>query len=280
MANREASPSFRAISGVTLVFFAILLWLSCLMIAANVLEPREREMAARSWPEVPCLIREIQIESHSLKAHGTISGSIAYSPKVRFEYQIAGRTYTSDQFWFGESLFKTRAEVATMIAPFQPGQQAVCYVNPKTPSDAILSRQLYDKAWVGWMWWILFAVVGAAGCTASMWAIFFPTGWGQGQDLVPATQGEVVIAWFVALAWNGVFTTLFIQAYLRDPAWSVVVDLFGFPFIGLLLAVGATLKTWQYRHTVRSVAIIAHPQPTDRGASGERSTRKRRRKST
>lgn len=262
MAKLEKSPAVRLVGCVLLLLFAAPLWISCLMISALTLKPREQQTAAMGWPEVPCRIQKLSVEQHTLSS-GKGRTSPAYSPKVEFEYEFDGHPYRSERFWLGGTLFGTHEEVVAIIAPYQEGAAAACYVDPKAPQDAVLSRTLYDEDSLGWMWLVVFGLVGAVGCTAGMWMIFFPRGCRSRQgDWVPASRGEVLFGWLAALSWNGLFSTLFILVCLRRPPPSQVVDLFVFPFLGLLFALGATLKTLQYRRT--SKAATSRPAATKR----------------
>lgn len=254
MTPSEEKPIPRPAGCVVLVLFMVMLWLSCVMLSALVLEPREQRMAALAWNEVPCRIQKLEIAARSSSTRSARS-SVGYEPQVVFEYEVSGQKYVGERFWLGGTLFNTRAEAAQIIAPYQNRAQSVCYVDPQRPQNAVLSRRLYDEAWVGWMWLVLFGLLGAAGCATAIWTIFFPRRlYAPSGGLVPATVGEVVFGWIAALAWNGVFSMLFVRACLRGQPPSMLVELLGFPFIGALLAAGASLKTWQYWHAKTPVA--------------------------
>lgn|GEM_PF-6818716 len=277
MADSHGSASNRSVGCVVLALFAILLWFAWVMLSSTLVVPRERQMDSLTWREVPCLIQTLRVQQHRLRSKRGTSSTTAFSPQVEFEYEIDGQAYTSDRFWLGGTLFTTREEVAVMIAPFQAGAPTVCYVNPKDPKDAILSRELYDKDSLGWTWLVLFGLVGAIGCAVAMWFVFFPCGLRQtGGGWVPASRTEVLWAWVAALAWNGLFTTLFVRACLRGLPWSNLIDLFGYPFLGLLMAVGASLKTWQHRQAPAAVVKPVllpqtNPGPRRRRRRGSRS---------
>lgn len=274
MAPSKGSVSNRSVGCVVLALFAILMWIAFVMFSSLVVVPRERQEDSLSWREVPCLIQKLRVEQHRLRSKKGTGSTTAFSPQVEFEYEIDGQAHSGDRFWLGGTLFSTREEVAEMIAPFQGGAPTVCYVNPKDPKDAILSRELYDKSSLGWLWLVLFAVVGATGCTVAMWFVFFPRGLRNTEGgWVAASRGEVLLAWVAALAWNGLFTTLFVQACLRGLPWSNLIDLLGYPFLGLLMAVGAGLKTWQHRH---SPAAAAKAVPVSQTNQSPRRRRKAR----
>jgi hypothetical protein len=95
-------------------------------------EPLLVSHAAKSWPEVPCVILESGVREESTR-HGN-----DYKPDVLYEFEFAGKKYRSNQTQFGDP--ERLSETARFLARFPAGRRSVCYVNPKNPKQSVLDR--------------------------------------------------------------------------------------------------------------------------------------------
>jgi hypothetical protein len=59
---------------------------------------------------------------------------------VKFRYELAGRSYISDQYDFAKNYDQSRN--IAVLNQLRKGTSAVCYVDPSNPSMAVLDRSL------------------------------------------------------------------------------------------------------------------------------------------
>ena len=161
MTGRNSKGNQGCASVVTYLFFSIFLVVGLGVLWALAISPFLQLRSAKSrWIEVPCVVHKIEVKIHS-------GDSNTYSPDVLFEYVVDGKRYTSSQFWFGTGSYGNRKAIADVIAPFQPGGEYPCYVNPTRPSEAVLVRRLAAHAWLGWLFGGIFSAVGAIAMIAT-----------------------------------------------------------------------------------------------------------------
>lgn len=110
-------------------------------IGAGILSGRtlRRAEAMRSWRETPATVLQCDLESHRGSKGGT-----TYSVKAVYQYEAEGRRYTSSLVSLHAGAdnigrFHQRAytELKRCMAEKKP---AVCWVNPRSPGEAILYR--------------------------------------------------------------------------------------------------------------------------------------------
>src|SRR4051812_23543302 len=94
--------------------------------------------AARSyaWQTAPCVILSSKIVEEPYSP--TV---MHYVPKVDYTYTFAGREYRSARFTTSKRqgfVDFSRAERA--VTRFAPGFRTTCFVNPRTPVEAVLQR--------------------------------------------------------------------------------------------------------------------------------------------
>lgn len=135
------------------------------------MRPHRRQKESASWTTCPCQIRVADVESHTSRRRSSTGHRrrtrTSYSPHVVFEYSVNGQSYTSEQFWFGTTNFSDRTKVEKIVEPFAAGSQATCFVNPADPTDAVLTRDLFDKGSYGWVAPAIMACVGIVGTGVS-----------------------------------------------------------------------------------------------------------------
>ncbi len=142
--------------GCVVLFFVVFL-LAGLAFLPFLGWPVVQTIGARSWNAVPCTILESAVRSHEG------SDSATYSVEVRYRYLVSGRLYESSRYRFlggSSSGYDGKAEV---VAALPVGRQAVCFVDPKNPAQAVLDR--------GFGFWVLLALVPIAFCALGLWGI-------------------------------------------------------------------------------------------------------------
>lgn len=171
--NKVQSERMPRGTGCILVFFSfVTLGMGYLAASMFVLEPLARQKEAAFWQEVPCVIREIGVERHTLRGSRSTRSSTAYGPKVEYEYSYGNQTYTSQVFWFSHRLLNTKEEVQQLIAGYEVGGISTCWVNPKQPTDAVLNRDNPGISVAGGIFGGIIMFIGSGGLCGSLWLIF------------------------------------------------------------------------------------------------------------
>jgi hypothetical protein len=96
--------------------------------------PVARVAAAGGWIQVPCTI----VNSRVLTHRG--DDSTTYSVDIFYRYEIDGREYHANRYDFvvgSSSGYSGKQEIANR---YPPGTEALCYVNPADPAEAVLER--------------------------------------------------------------------------------------------------------------------------------------------
>lgn len=126
-----------------------------LALAKLAIIPMYRLIDARSWVETPCTIVSSKLASHTGKNRPKSSTKTTYSIEILYTYQVDGKRYQSDQYNF--AVLSTNTSVQSrrqIVKDHPPGKTTVCYVNPRDPEDAVLSRE-----WSREMFWGLFPLI-------------------------------------------------------------------------------------------------------------------------
>jgi hypothetical protein len=153
-----------------------------LILYSIVIEPMLLLRESKTWSAIPCVIQEASVEEHTIKDNNNNNGrrnrnrdSKGYSPKVRFEYVVNEQAYSSDRFWFDQTLFNTKEEAQAKIQPFAVGGESVCYVNPKNANEVVLVRegQMTSNIVIGSFIGI-FVLFTGIGSLASFWFLIRP----------------------------------------------------------------------------------------------------------
>lgn len=112
---------------------------------------------SQSWTETPCVIITSEISVSTSK------GKSSYYPKVKFSYSVDELEFFGERFWFGGGKSSDRVSLENVMKPFQPGGEAVCFVNPSDPNESILLRESAPGLWVALLVGSIFAAVGLGG---------------------------------------------------------------------------------------------------------------------
>jgi hypothetical protein len=111
--------------------------------------PLQKVRRAKSWRETPCVIVSTSVSEDA-------TDSALYKILVTYQYDFAGRYYSSSRYSFSPSSatsgYRGKKRVADRLAP---GTKTVCYVNPDDPLDAVIDRGLTWDMVV----WGVFAII-------------------------------------------------------------------------------------------------------------------------
>ena len=84
-----------------------------------------------------------------------------YYPKVRYQYEVSGKTYTGDRINFsGGEGGEKRGQAQAVADRYPAGQKVVVYYDPKHPERAVLERGLIWKTFMPFVAGLGFLVVG------------------------------------------------------------------------------------------------------------------------
>jgi hypothetical protein len=204
-------------------------------------------------------VETVHIRSSGLKGGGLRESNPGYAPRVEFSYAWQGKTYTSHRFWFGSSLWNVKADVEAVIAPYLPGKPTVCYVDPADPTQAVLTRDVFERREVDQysvtaIVLVCLTLVGTMVCSV----LFLnrhsvkttaaktrePINEGSSS---PPTWGYVLRAWMLSILWNGVLSTIAYFTWVGGAPISFFIFFLGaFWLIGLIMVVVAVASTIEF----------------------------------
>lgn len=130
--------------------------------------------SARQWLPTPCVIDSSEVVSHSDSDGSTYSVAITYS------YRFAGQPYTSQRYHFGVGSTGGRKGKDDIVRRFPAGSEAVCYVNPAAPQEAVLDR--------AWQMEYAFGAVGLLFAVAGGMGLIFAPRWAGGKRTTSTTN--------------------------------------------------------------------------------------------
>ena len=126
LAKKRDPRTTGLVIGVLFTMLSALLYVSTTMPA--------REIATtKNWRATPCLILESHLDQNSYKDGNT------YTVNVLFSYQVNGREYRSNHYQAGRQESSSYHRQAERASHYVPGQTSTCYVNPDSPSEAVLN---------------------------------------------------------------------------------------------------------------------------------------------
>jgi hypothetical protein len=209
------------------------------------LRPLKKVCDARQWPATPCTVLSSEVKSHS-DSDGT-----TYSVHIVYRYTAGGSEHQADRYDFMGGSSSGYNSKAAIVRRYPPGKEAVCYVNPHDPHDAVLEPQFTPMMLIG-LFPLLFVAVGAGGL---VWAFTNKSlrnpiegvspwesrpDWAEGR-VVSSNKPAMLVIWVVAILWNLAAWPVAL-ALMNEYLWVLV-----FPLVGalLLLAAVGQSRRWQ-----------------------------------
>jgi len=132
--------------GLFIFGFALLL-IGVILLALGLVAAR-RAKAAQSWPVIPgVVLSSTVVELESTDSEG--SSSVSYEPRVEYQYNVMGQTYTARRIAYGATTFDNN-KASEIAARYPVGAQVSVHYNPDKVSDATLetgavSTKLFTK---------------------------------------------------------------------------------------------------------------------------------------
>ncbi|MGE9270479.1 MAG: DUF3592 domain-containing protein, partial [Verrucomicrobiales bacterium] len=229
------------------------------LIVGEVLPKCLRWVSVKSWEPTPAVVM--------WSALYTDSGGDepSYRPNIFYRYRVDGQEYFSNRYGLVGASSAGRASKLRIVEEHPQGSELICYVNPKNPQEALLSRELGASLWLSLLA-LPFAGVGLGG----LYYTFFrkkksvgPLGSGlvravdDGRCARQPSRAErklkesgttltkrwlaVLLAVAVAAFWNGIVSILVlsIRSDWQSGSGSGALVLFAIPFVlvgmGLIL---------------------------------------------
>lgn len=194
--------------GLSLFFLMFFLMGSLfeVLIARDFLQRVQR----RFWKTASCTILKTEIEEER-------GSENPYKLAIQYDYQYQGISYRSNTYALKYEGSDSYAKTSNLARRYTQGSQQRCFVNPKQPSQAVLSR---GSLWMGFalLFPLIFVVIGLGGITG-IW--FFGSDKTKAKPKVTKIKGHsgtiAAAAFFgvFALIGAGVMVPLFILPVLR-----------------------------------------------------------------
>ncbi|MCF7957072.1 MAG: DUF3592 domain-containing protein [Phycisphaerae bacterium] len=139
--------------GVSL-FFSIFLAMG-LAFAVMITWGLLKTLATYWWQETPCTILTCSIVDD-------FDDESPYAIDIAYQYEFNDKSYTSSTYQLNNNGSSDYAEVGSLANQYRPKSQAICYVNPDQPDQAILTHK---SLWEGLFIFLplIFVIVGGGG---------------------------------------------------------------------------------------------------------------------
>ncbi len=201
--------------------------------------------ASKGYVKVQAKIQSVEFQewpSLSLRFGST------YRTVARYEYEFAGLRRISNRLDLEspssfDSVGSYHKQAAESLNYAKAQSMPVdAWVDPKQPDTAILYR---DLRW-GKVWLLLpLAVMFSLLAVAAAYMVWISTIRARSGTLLRLLQSDLLNAWLMTFAWNGICLPLYFGLMLGDPTVSLLIKaVFAlFPALGLMMLLGAIKMT-------------------------------------
>lgn len=142
-------------------FFSIFFLAGSLIGYYFFLSPWINSLTSGDWKRTECTILSSRVQTHDGDDGDT------YSVDILYAYEVNGRAYRSSQYSFMTGSSSGYSGKKEIVRRYPAGSQAVCYVNPDDPSEAVLNKSLGGMAWFAILP-LIFMIVGGVGILYSL----------------------------------------------------------------------------------------------------------------
>ncbi len=218
------------------LFGGLFLLIGLALLFAWVIPGTLKALDSSRWIQTPCKIVSSRVGTNASSDGDTHFVDILY------RYTFEGREYTSDRYNIVGGSSSGRAGKADIVKKYPRGSQAVCYVNPARPREAVLRPGITPMALLG----LIPLAFVAVGIAVLAWSRRVSPGEAAEAALAgrPAAPGRTAgpLAKFLgflaaALFWNGIVSVFVWQAVLGfqrgRPDWLLTLFMVPFVLIGL-----------------------------------------------
>ena len=218
-----------------------------------------RGVASFFWVERPCTV-----ESSRVVAVDSDDGT-TYRVDILYRYEFEEVEYRSNRYKSFEGSSGGRQAKQAVVDRYRPGSQAVCYVDPSSPGNAVLVRGLGWEAALGLLP-LAFIAVGLGvflsgrpkAVVPATLVLDGPDGLAGPRELKPRVTPltRLVGMVFITLFWNGIVSVFLF--HLADEwkrghqPWFLTIFLIPFVLVGAAFLFGA----------VSSLLSLTNPRPS------------------
>jgi len=118
--------------------FLLLFAMGVLVFFLVVVLPARKVSEAKGWTKTPCRI--VSSEVDRVRKQSSSGSREFYSPKIAYTYEFEGKTYSNSRYSFSATGSTSPRKSYRIVDDYPEGSQQVCYVNPASPSEAVLMR--------------------------------------------------------------------------------------------------------------------------------------------
>lgn len=228
--------------GCATLFFSVFLLFGLGFLYLMLLRPLLQIRAARDWVQTPCEIVSSKVGVHR-------GDSTTYSIDITYKYQVRGREYQSDRYYFRTGSSSGRSGKQAVVNRYPVGKKTVCYVDPDDPTEAVIQREFTADLLFG-LFSLIFVVIGAGGILGVNGVIKFGRE-KTGKDYLPARSGSRPTSGFLDDAAGSPATSATSSAasatgpVTLKPEWSPWGKLVGVIFIALFWNGVVSVFLWQ-----------------------------------
>ncbi|MEZ5327891.1 MAG: DUF3592 domain-containing protein [Verrucomicrobiales bacterium] len=102
---------------------------------------------ADAWQQTPCTILKSGVKTERPTPH---SPGLSHELEIEYEYEFGGSTYQSTRFRRMATRSAHLDKMEAIAESYPARSQAVCFVDPKNPSDAVLKKDTRSVAYTVW----------------------------------------------------------------------------------------------------------------------------------
>jgi len=117
----------------------------------------ERAALMDAWQEVSCKITKLDVDDSSRNQRGMTK----YLMVVAYDYQFDGKEFTGSKIKLLPTEASDPRKLKKKIEAYAEGTDTTCYVNPQTPTEAVLKKD--SKAALYSIWFPFLFIVGGLG---------------------------------------------------------------------------------------------------------------------
>jgi len=125
--------------------------------------PLRETWEGAGWTPTPCVVTSGTVRTTVHRGEHSIK---VYRPDLLFAYSVKGRRYRSSRYNFTDLATPWYYGARGVVARNPPGAPATCYVDPRDPSSAVLTRGVNSTVWCGLLPLAMMAG-GSAGMAAN-----------------------------------------------------------------------------------------------------------------
>lgn len=114
-----------------------------------------------AWDEIPCTITKLDVDD-SLRNQ---RGMTKYLMVVAYDYEFDGKKFTGSKIKRLPTEASDPRKLKKKIEAYAEGTKTVCFVDPQTPTEAVLKKD--SKAALYSIWFPLLFIIGGLGMILS-----------------------------------------------------------------------------------------------------------------